>query len=135
MAPVARSHLQTAELTGYSRRRRARRAVRRLVAGYGFGGFFGGGVSAIAVGMAIAIRRRDCYRLACVGEIGWRGFGDVRDRADLNDCRLGLFENELFVDGANFSLFFESLLAASAIFFRGSLRNVVFKVADASGVI
>ena len=85
--------------------------------------------------VAVAIGRGDCYRLACVGEIGWRGFGDVGDRADLNDRRLGLLENEFFVDGADFGLFLEGLLAARAIFFRGGLRNVVFEVADASGVI
>src|SRR5271167_2300392 len=114
-----------------------------LVAGDGFGGFFGGGVSAVALGVAVAITirmaiaagRGDCYRLACIGEIRRRGFGDVRDRADLNDGRLGLFENELFVDGANLGLFLEGLLAARAIFFRGGLRDVVLEVANAGGVI
>src|SRR5271154_4568889 len=85
--------------------------------------------------MAIAVSRGDCYGLACVGEIGWRSLGDVRNRADLNDCRLGLFENQLFVNSANFGLFLEGLLAARTIFFRSRQRNVVFEVADASGVI
>ena len=54
-----------------------------LVAGDGFGGFFGGG--AVGVGVAVTVRmtvaiasgRSDCYGLACVGEIGWGGFGDI----------------------------------------------------------
>ncbi len=100
-----------------------------LVAGYGFGGFFGGAGrgGAVSVGMAVAIAirmavargRSDCDRLAGIGEIRWGGFGDVGDRADLNDGRLGLLENEFFVDGADFGLFFEGLLAACAIFFGG----------------
>src|SRR5580700_3110214 len=77
----------------------------------------------------------DGYRLAGVSEICWGGFGDVGDRADLNDGRLGLFEHQLFIDGADFGLFLESLFAAGAIFFRGGLRDVVFEVADAGGVI
>src|SRR5579863_10074619 len=114
-----------------------------LVAGYGFGGFFGGvgrgGAVAITIRMAVAVGaacgRGDADRFAGVGEIRWRGFCDVGDRADLNYGRLGLLENEFFVDGADFGLFLESLLAARAIFFRGSLRNVVFEVADTGGVI
>ena len=85
--------------------------------------------------VAISVGRGDCYWLACVGEIRWRGFGDVGDRANLNYRRLGLLENEFFIDGADFGLFLEGLFAARAIFFRGRLRNVVLEVADASGVI
>src|SRR5580704_7382356 len=90
---------------------------------------------AIGGGATVAGGWSDCNRLASAGEIGWGGFGDVRHTADLNDCRLGLLEDEFFVDGANFGLFLEGLFAARAIFFRGGLRNVVFEVADASGVI
>src|SRR5271168_2593410 len=138
LAPGDRSQIQTAEWTGYMLPRWGAACgapTRRgfLVAGYGFGGFFGGAWGAVAV--AIAVSGSDCYWLACVGEIGWGGFGDVRDRADLNHRGLGLLEDELFIDGAHFGLFLEGLLAARAIFFGGRQRNVVFEVADASGVI
>src|SRR5216684_5559859 len=115
---------------------------RLLVAGDGFGGFFFlGGVAvastvgvAVAIGMAIPVTvaagRGDGYGLAGVGEVGWDGFGDVLDRADLDYRGLGLLEDQLFVDGADFGLFLVGLLAASAIFFRGGQWNVVLEVAD-----
>src|SRR5271169_3870903 len=89
-----------------------------------------GGLAAIA-----ACCWGDGYWLASVGEICRGRFRNVRDGADLNYRQLGLLENEFFVDGADFGLFLEGLLAACAIFFRGGLRNVVFEVADTSGVI
>src|SRR5271168_2460231 len=122
LAPGDRSQIQTAEWTGYMLPRWGAACgapTRRgfLVAGYGFGGFFGGAWGAVAV--AIAVSESDCYWLACVSEIGWGGFGDVRDGADLNDRGLRLLENELLVDGADFGLFLEGLLTARAIFLGG----------------
>src|SRR5216683_1265179 len=107
---------------------------RLLVAGDGFGGFFFLGGVAVAIGMAIPVTvaagRGDGYGLAGVGEVGWDGFGDVLDRADLDNRGLGLLEDQFFVDGADFGLFLVGLLAAGAVFFRSSQRNVVFEVAD-----
>jgi hypothetical protein len=63
--------------------------VQRLVAGYGFGGFFLLGGLAVGVGMAVTIavaidvtiavaaRWGDADRLARVSKIGWDGLGDV----------------------------------------------------------
>jgi len=48
---------------------------------------------------------------------------------------LRLFQNQFFVDGANLSLFFISLLAPGAIFFRRGQRYVVLEVANARGII
>src|SRR5579859_8034723 len=143
LAPEDRSQTGSAELAGCR--------LMELIAGDSFGGLLGcaGRGGDVAIGVAVAVRMAvtvaigmtvagggsNCYRLAGVGEIGWGGFGDVRDRADLNYRRLRLLENELFIDCTNLGLFFEGLLAARAIFFRGGLRNVVFEVADTSGVI
>src|SRR6266446_7769288 len=88
----------------------------------------------IAVAVAVAGGWGDRYRLSSVGEVGWDGFGDVAYRADLDHRGLGLFQDQLFVDGADFGLFLVGLLATGAIFFRGGLRNVVFEVADTRGV-
>src|SRR5208283_849359 len=104
---------------------------RALVAGDGFGGGFLGRCSAIAT----AIGWGDGYRLVGVGEVGRDRLGDVGYRADLHDGWLRLLQNELFVDGADFGLLFESLLAAEAVFFGSGHRDVVFDVAHASGVV
>src|SRR5438876_7608075 len=84
--------------------------------------------------MTIAIGRGDVDGLVGVGEIGWDGFGDVGDGADLDDGRLRLLENEFFVDGANLGGFFPRLLAADAVFFGRGQRNVMLEVADAGSV-
>src|SRR5262249_8136321 len=102
-----------------------------LVAGDGFGLLFG----LVGRGVTVAIGRSDIHRLIGVGEVGRDGLGDVGERADLNDGRLGLLENELFVDGAHFGLFFEGLLTARAIFFGSGQGHIVLEVANASGVI
>src|SRR5260370_18191783 len=118
------------------------------VAGAGFGGFFlvGGAVAfamaiTVGIGMAVAVRVAvaagwgDGYGLARrggqagVGEVGGDGFGDVLDRADLDDGGLGLLQDQLFVDGADLGLFLVGLLATGTIFFRGGLRNALFQVA------
>src|SRR5208283_4726463 len=104
---------------------------RALVAGDGFGGGFLGRCSAIAT----AIGWGDGYRLVGVGEVGRDRLGDVGYRADLHDGLLRLLQDELFVDGADFGLLFESLLAAEAVFFGGGHRDVVLDVANAGGVI
>src|SRR3984893_6071768 len=105
----------------------------KLVAGDRFGSFFFlGGI--VAVGMAIAVGRRDAYGLARIGEVSRDGLGNVAYRADLDYGGLSLLQHQLFVDGADFGLFFVGLLAARAIFFRGGQRNVVFEVADTRGV-
>src|SRR5208283_508598 len=104
---------------------------RALVAGDGFGGGFLGRCSAIAT----AIGWGDGYRLVGVGEVGRDRLGDVGYRADLHDGWLRLLQNELLVDGADFGLLFESLLAAEAVFFGSGHRDVVLDVANAGGVI
>src|SRR4029077_18039621 len=58
---------------------------------------------------------------------GWGG--------DLDDRGLRLFQDEFFVDGADFGLFFVSLFAARAIFFGGGETNVVLELTKASGVV
>src|SRR5262249_19914464 len=115
-----------------------------LVAGDGFGGLFAlGGVAvggAVAFGgrgraearpymgfgyaIAVAIGWGDVDRLVAVGEVGWDGFGDVGQRADLDYGWLGLLEDEFFVDGADFGLFLVGLFAASALFLGSGQRNV-----------
>src|SRR3984893_11392163 len=106
----------------------------KLVAGDRFGSFFFlGGI--VAVGMAIAVGRRDAYGLARIGEVSRDGLGNVAYRADLDYGGLSLLQHPLFVDGADFGLFFVGSLAARAIFFRGGQRNVVFQVADTGSVI
>src|SRR5713101_3971568 len=109
---------------------------RLLVAGDGFGGFFflGGVAIGMAIPVTVAAGRGDGYGLAGVGEVGWDGFGDVLDRADLDNRGLGLLEDQFFVDGADFGLFLVGLLAAGAVFFRSSQRNVVFEVTDTRSV-
>src|SRR5580765_495810 len=80
-APAEPGQLAFAELAGC------------LVAGDGFGGFFGGcgRLGAVAVGVAVAVRMAvgiggrtivscgggDVDRFACGGEISWGGCGDV----------------------------------------------------------
>src|ERR1700719_254416 len=110
--------------------------ARRLVAGYGFGGFFLlGGVAvgiAVAIGMAVAVAVAgaagwgDADRLARISEVGGDGLGDVAYRADLDYGGLGLLEHQLFVDGPDLGLFLGGLLATGAIFFRGGQGNIVF---------
>src|SRR5882757_1626321 len=102
-----------------------------LVAGYGFGsGFLGlGGFVAVAIG------RGDADGFPGVGEVCRNGLGDVGNRADLHDRRLGLLQNEFFVDGANPGLLLKSGLATDAVLFGGGQRNVVLQVANARGVI
>jgi len=117
-----------------------------LVAGYRFGRFFSGvGRGRTAIPVAVAVRMAvtisvarswgDVDRLAGIGKVGWDGFGYVRDRADLDHRRLGLLQDEFFVDGADLGLLFERLFAARAIFFRRSQWDVVLEVAHAGGII
>src|SRR5882724_587140 len=89
-----------------------------LVAGYGFSLF--------------AWRWSDVNRLIRVSEVGRSGLLDVSECADLHHRRLRLFQNQFFVDGADFGLFFISLLAPCAIFFGGRQWHVVLEVAYAS---
>src|SRR5215469_2456691 len=112
-----------------------------LVAGDGFGGFRGlGRRSGITLRMAVLVRvpvavpggRGD--RDGLTGEVRRNGPSDVVERANLHNPRLRLFENQLFVDGANLGLLFEGLLAANAVFFGRGHRDVVLDVADASGI-
>src|SRR5690349_7439829 len=113
--------------------------VRRLVAGYNFGGFFLLDGVSVAIGMAVtvsivvtvAVGWRDGYGLAGVGEIGWDRFGYLAYRADLHYRRLRLLQHQLFVDGADFGLFFVGLFAADTIFFGRGQRNIVLEVANA----
>src|SRR5215469_11308187 len=92
----------------------------RLVASYGFGGFFfclvGCAVSG-AFGMAVTLARMGCakarpytgvglsgsdgYRLAGVGKICWDRLGNILQRANLHGGLLGLLQHQLFVDGAD----------------------------------
>src|SRR5690349_23984282 len=99
-----------------------------LVAGDGFGGLLGG------LGCSIAIGWSDGHWLPTVGKTRRDGLGDILHGADLHDGLLGLLQHQFFVDGANLSLFFVSLLAARAVFFGGGQGNVVFEMAHASGV-
>src|SRR6202795_1374512 len=92
-----------------------------LVAGDGFGLFLLG--------------RGDADRLVREGEIGRCGFGDVAYSADLHYRRLRLLEDQLFVDGTDFGLFGQGLLAAYAVFFARGEGNVVLEVANAGGVV
>src|SRR6267378_6767193 len=74
-----------------------------LVAGDGFCSLLVGlGRNAVAVRMAIAVCRSDSHRLARVREIGRNRLGDIADRADLHNGRLGLLEHQLFIDGTHF---------------------------------
>src|SRR5258706_6663775 len=102
-----------------------------LVAGYGFGGGFLGLGSFVAV----TTGRSDADRLVRVGEVCRNGLGDVGNRADLHDRRLGLLQNEFFVDGANTGLLLKSRLATDAVLFGGGQGNVVLQVANARSVI
>ncbi|SRR6266853_5805200 len=95
----------------------------RLVAGDGFRLFAG------------SRSWRDVDWLIRVGEVGWRSLLDVCQRANLHHRRLRLFQNQLFIDSANFGLFFISLFAPRAIFFRRGERHIVFEVTYASSVI
>src|SRR5215471_20653790 len=130
--------------------------LNRLVAGDGFGGVLVSGSiagrglgraeallpynNAVAVGVpiAVAIYRSttvagsgsDGHRFSGVGEVGRNGFGDVGDRADLDDGGLRLLEHQLLVNGADLGLFLEGLLAANAVFLSGGERNVVFEVTN-----
>ena len=73
----------------------------KLVAGYGFGGFFFlGGVAiaitvamTVAAGVAVAGGWGDAYWLAGVGEVGRDGFGYVAYRADLDYRGLSLLQD------------------------------------------
>src|SRR6266481_423363 len=105
--------------------------VQGSVAGYGFGGGFLG----LGSGVAIASSWGDADWLVGVGEVCRNGLGDVGDCADLHHCRLGLLQNEFFVDGANPGLLLESHLAANAVLFGSGQRDVVLQVANARGVI
>src|SRR5260370_10444422 len=84
--------------------------------------------------MAIAVGWSDADWLVGVGEVRRDGLGDVADRANLDDGRLGLLENEFFVYGADLGLLLESLLATEAVLFGGSQGNVVFEMANAGGI-
>src|SRR5258708_38881753 len=102
-----------------------------LVAGYGFGGGFLGLGSFVAV----TTGRSDADRLVRVGEVCRNGLGDVGNRADLHDRRLGLLQNEFFVDGANTGLLLKSHLAAGAGLFGSGPRNVGLQLGNArSGI-
>src|SRR5271169_5326616 len=107
-----------------------------LVAGDGFCGLFGGLGSrgSAAVRVAVAIRRRDRDRLACVGEVRRDSLGDIAYGPNLHYGLLGLLQNQLFVNGADLSLFFKSFLAAEAVFFGGGHRNVVLDVTNTGGI-
>src|SRR6267154_372584 len=110
-----------------------------LVAGDGFCSLLvrlGGGAVAIGmtVSIAVAIHWSDANRLARVREISRHRLGDVTDGANLHNRRLRLLQHQLFVNRANLGLLFVSLLAASALFFRRSHRDVVFQVANAGSV-
>src|SRR5258708_21635266 len=100
-----------------------------LVAGYGFGFLGLGGFVRVAIG------RGDADGFPGVGEVCRNGFGDVGNRADLHDRRLGLLQNEFFVDGANTGLLLKSHLAADAVLFRSGQRNVVLQVANGPSCI
>ena len=100
-----------------------------LVAGDGFGGGF------LGLGGRVAIGWGDADWLVGVGEVCRNGLGDVGNRADLHDGRLGLLQHEFFVNRANLGRFLEGLLAANAVFFGRGQRNVVLEVANARGVI
>src|SRR6266852_3575421 len=84
--------------------------------------------------MAIAIGRSDADRLIGVGEVCRNGLRDIADGANLHHCRLGLLQDQFFVNRANLGLLFERLLAARAVFLGGGHRDVVFDVAHAGGV-
>src|SRR5882762_6618049 len=101
-----------------------------LVAGYGFGGGFLG----LGGFVRVAIGRGDADGFPGVGEVCRNGLGDVGNRADLHDRRLGLLQNEFFVDSANPGLLFESRLAANAVLFGSGQGNVVFQVPNARSV-
>src|SRR5258708_7127104 len=100
-----------------------------LVAGYGFGFLGLGGFVRVAIG------RGDADGFPGVGEVCRNGFGDVGNRADLHDRRLGLLQNQFFVDGANTGLLLKSHLAADAVLFGSGQRNVVLQVPNARSVI
>src|SRR5690349_14257340 len=97
-----------------------------LVAGDSFGFFL----------LGVAVRRRELHRLRTVGlgEARRCGLGNVRNAADLNHRRLRLLQHKFFVNGANFSLLFVSLLAAGALFFGGCQGNIMLEMADTRGV-
>src|SRR3989454_2979298 len=84
--------------------------------------------------ITVAICWSDGDRLACVREISRHSLGDVAYAANLHDRRLRLLEHQLFVNRANLGLLFVSLLAARALFFRRSHRDVVLQVAHARSV-
>src|SRR5882757_9254502 len=102
-----------------------------LVAGYGFGGgFLGlGGFVTVAIGWS------DADGLVGVGEVCRNGFGDIRNRTDLDDRRLRLLQYQLFVDSTNTGLLLKSRLAADAVLFSSGQRNIVLQVANARSVI
>src|SRR5260370_34619384 len=118
----------------------SRRAIANLrswtgcsVAGDGFCSLLvrlGGGAVTIGMTVSIAIRRSDGDRLPRVREISRHRLGDVADRSDLHDCRLGLLQHQFLVDRANLGLLFVSLLAASALLFGRGHGNVVLQVAN-----
>src|SRR5579859_7531255 len=116
----------------YRRRRKAAPTRWQLVAGYRFVRGFS---VLLGSGAAVAIGRGDPDRLIGVGEVCRNGLGDVGNRANLHDRRLGLLQNQFFVDGADPSLLFESHLAADAVLLGSGQRNVVLQVANACRII
>src|SRR5260370_17639883 len=84
--------------------------------------------------MAIAVGWTDADWLVGVGEVRRDGLGDVADRANLDDGRLGLLENEFFVYGADLGLLLESLLATEAVLFGGRQGNVGFEMGKAGRI-
>ena len=86
---------------------------------------------AIAVSIPISRRRSDRNGL----EVCRNRFSDIGHAANWHDCWLRLLEHQFFVDGANFSLFLNSLLAANTILFRGRQGDVVLQVANARSII
>src|SRR5260370_37908170 len=92
--------------------------TRCLVAGDGFCSLlvrFGGGAVTIGMTVSISIRRSDGDRLPTVREISRYRLGDVADRSDLHDCRLGLLQHPFLLDRATLGLLSVSLLAAGQL--------------------
>src|ERR1700730_12345321 len=60
---------------------------------------------------------------------------NLLDRANLNDRFGGLFQHQLFVNAPNLGSFLVGLATASAVFFSGGQRNVMYKVTNARCIL
>ena len=111
------------------------RSLALLIAGDGFGGLFGCEAPLPLHDVPLPLAGAMVTGLPALAKFAGTALAMSLNGADLDHRRLGLLQNQLFVDGANLGLLFESLLAAGVVFLGGGQGDVVLEMANAGGVI